>query len=80
MLLASVCAFYQARQKNVEIDYNYEFLALIIFGYFCMVFLSEAQSRYKMLVMPYLCIFAAFGLDSLISVTRRDIKSGASDE
>lgn len=44
--------------KN-KMQLPYEYIILIIFGYFCMIFLSEGQSRYKCLVMPYLIIITA---------------------
>lgn len=63
LLLAGMGAFYFAGKK---IDYCYEFIALIIFGYFCMIFLSEGQSRYKCLVMGYVMITSALGVQFII--------------
>lgn len=44
---------------------SYEFVAFVIFGYFCMMLLAEAQSRYKCLIMPYLVIIAALGWQNI---------------
>lgn len=33
--------------------------SLLIVGFFCMMMISEAQSRYKCLVLPYICIYIA---------------------
>lgn len=46
-----------------EIDLNMELILLTIFGFFCLMLIVEAQSRYKCLIMPLVCIIAAFGLD-----------------
>lgn len=51
-----------------EIHYEWEFLLLIIFGYWCVIMLSEAQSRYKCLIMPYMCIISAAGMNSMIQI------------
>lgn len=39
---------------------------LIVIGYYFVVLISEAQSRYKYLIMPILCILAAIGISSVI--------------
>lgn len=50
--------------KNTRL--GFEFLLLIIFGYFCLTLLSEAQSRYKCLILPFLCVASGMGLDSVL--------------
>ncbi len=40
-------------------EWHYAFIALLILGYACMIVLSEAQSRYKCLIMPYVLILIA---------------------
>ena len=47
-----------------ELHWGLEFLLLIIFGYFCVILISEAQSRYKCLILPYICPIAATGIYS----------------
>lgn len=42
-----------------------ELFRLVIFGYFCLMALSESQSRYKCLIMPYVCILASMGIAKL---------------
>lgn len=51
--------------RNKKINLKYEFVALVIFGYFCMILISEAQSRYKCLVMPYIVIVSALGINKI---------------
>ena len=63
MLASAVGAFVVSRKK--EVNFSVEFLELIIFGYFVMIFIIEAQSRYKCLVMPFICIIAAIGVKFL---------------
>lgn len=53
------CIIYNCRKC---VNYRLEFCFLIVFGYFCLMLLSEAQSRYKCLIMPYLCVIAAVGM------------------
>lgn len=53
-LLAAILKF-KSKDSNL-----YEFfIELVTFGYFCLILLSEAQSRYKCLVIPYIIIIAA---------------------
>ncbi len=66
ILLASVCSLIKIKSR--EIDMKYLFLSLIIFGYFCMIIISEAQSRYKCLVMPYIILLACMGINYMISL------------
>lgn len=63
MLFGLAGAFFTA--KNRKTDLRTEFVLLIIFGYFCLIVLSEAQSRYKCLVMPFICMMAAIGIMEL---------------
>lgn len=44
-----------------------EFFMLIVFGYFCLMIISEVQSRYKCLIMPYLCIQSIMGAADLLN-------------
>lgn len=57
MALASVASFRLAARTPV--NRSYLLLGLIVVGYFLLVLLGEAQSRYKCLIMPYACIFVA---------------------
>lgn len=61
MFLAMMGAFSYARSK--EINFWYEYVVLIIFGYFCVILLSESQSRYKCLVMGYVIIVSSLGIE-----------------
>lgn len=55
-----------ARHASEKIyNYRFVFISLIIFGYFCLMLISEAQSRYKCLIMPYVCIIAAKGIETI---------------
>ena len=59
--------------RRRDINYGMEFVLLTIFGYYCLLFLSEAQSRYKCLITPYLCILAAMGTRKILHpVTERE--------
>lgn len=64
MILALIGGIYFAKKR--ELVFLYEFLALSVFGYFCMIFIAEAQSRYKCLVMPYIIVMSGFGLNVII--------------
>lgn len=63
MFLTAVTCANSIREK---INYKQEFIMLICFGYFCLIFFSEAQSRYKCLVMPYVCILSTIVLKHYI--------------
>lgn len=54
LLIAALCNL-----KSKEPNLYAFFLELIVFGYFCLILLSEAQSRYKCLIIPYIIIIAA---------------------
>ena len=64
MLFATMGLLFVMRNK--EINYSMEFCLLIIFGYFCLLMLSEAQSRYKCLIMPYVCVISAIGICKIV--------------
>lgn len=49
-----------------DICWKKEFLLLIIFGYTCLIIISEAQSRYKCLIMPFMCVISGIGLEKLL--------------
>lgn len=69
MVWATVCAFSYARSK--EINFKYEYIALIIFGYFCVILLSESQSRYKCLIMGYVIIMSSLGIERFKNTAHR---------
>ena len=73
MFFALIAVWSIAKKK--DIDLIKEFLLLIIFGYFCMIFIAEAQSRYKCLVMPYIIIFASIGVGIVLKEIKRIIMS-----
>ena len=50
-------------------------IGLVIIGYFCVVLLSEAQSRYKYLIMPLLCAQAGIGFSTILEASIRHIKN-----
>ena len=54
-----------------DINFQWEFILLIIFGYWCMIMLSEAQSRYKCLVMPCICVIGAVGLNDVVCALKK---------
>ncbi len=58
-----------------DIGLKKEFLLLIIFGYLCLILLSEAQSRYKCLIMPYMCVISGMGTGYTIQRLRGILKS-----
>lgn len=65
--------------RENSINYGFEFVSLIIFGYSCLMLLSEAQSRYKCLIFPYICVLAAIGGRKIIkSVSKNLTKTGES--
>ena len=43
-------------------NYGYLLLSLYCFGFFFLLIIMEAQSRYKIMIIPCLCIFAGYGL------------------
>ncbi len=59
-LLASVRTFLRGNKNT-----GHFLFGLLIFGFFCLLLLSEAQSRYKSNIMPYLSIFAAMGFETV---------------
>lgn len=49
------------------------FITMFMFGYCCMLLLSEAQSRYKSMCLPIICIISAFGIqyiDEIVSLKK----------
>lgn len=62
--------------RRRELDFGMEFIFLIIFGYFCLMLLSEAQSRYKCLIIPYICILSSLGIYQITKTVKERIKNG----
>ena len=67
-IFAIIGTVYFARSK--KINFSFEVLALEIFGYFCLILLSEGQSRYKCLITGCVCIIASKGIDVLRSYVK----------
>jgi len=61
--------------RKKKVNYDIEFIELVIFGYFCLLMLSEAQSRYKCLIMPYVCILSAMGIITIMNTIAERKKS-----
>lgn len=68
LLMVLACAgtalFIIFTKYRIEENSTY-IIILTIFGYFCFMLLSESQSRYKILIMPFICIMAAIPLSFL---------------
>lgn len=58
-----------------EMRYEFLFVSLIIFGFFCLMLISEAQARYKMLIMPYVYIFSAIGMHKTYEIIKRKLQA-----
>ena len=71
MVLGIVGTVFTLRKKNVDME-NMKFALsnLVILGYFCLTVLSEAQSRYKCLIVPFVCIMNAFALMKIYGIFR----------
>lgn len=89
MLLSSIGVIYvlvSNRNKNIpnQVMYidNYMLLMLgtTILGYFCMLIISEAQSRYKCLIIPVIGIFAALGIEGTVSFIKMIIDKRTSHD
>lgn len=63
MFLGMLGAAFILRKKNTDIiNLKFLFSNLIILGYFFLIIVSEAQSRYKCLILPFLCIIDAYAV------------------
>ncbi len=61
---AGICRL--ALHRTIDgIKHEELFINMIVFGFFCLLLIIEAQSRYKCLVMPMICIQAAVGIDMI---------------
>lgn len=71
----SVATDYLYTEKNEAIH----LIKLIIFGYFILLLIIEAQSRYKCLILPLLCILSARSIiKSLDGIQKRNNRSDIS--
>lgn len=63
LILVVLCGISQliSKYKNVNIFY----LFLTVSGFIGILVVSGVQSRYKLIIMPYLVIMGAYGLDSI---------------
>lgn len=57
MMLLGTFASFSFFCNNEKYSFYTFFIGLITFGYFCLIVLSEAQSRYKCLCIPFIIIF-----------------------
>ncbi len=62
MSLACVFAIRTAVSATADERHLRILPGLLVMGFFCLLLLSEAQGRYKCLVMPYVTVFAACAL------------------
>ena len=53
------------------------FVSVYIFGFFLMLLIIEAQSRYKSILIPFICIFAAMGFAALLQAGQKMIARGS---
>lgn len=74
MLFACLAIARIVRESKNGVMVGQLLLALVIFGYFCLMLVSEAQGRYKCLVMPFVFVFAAMGMGSLIRRSPRRVQ------
>lgn len=58
MCVFSVIALVDDFRKD-DMNKEWLFIKLIIFGYFVLLLIIEAQSRYKCLIIPLVCIMAS---------------------
>lgn len=72
-LLCMICAVIGAIPyiKKKNINFAYEYVALLILGYFGVTFLVEGQSRYKCLVMPYVLILSGIGIYNVYMLLKK---------
>jgi len=77
MLLVFFCTIWCAASRKLGESRGVRFIKVIVFGYFCLMLLSEAQSRYKCLVLPLFCIGAALGVNALQKWIIRIIRNEA---
>lgn len=71
MFLASIGSMRAARVGEGEGRSGpLSLLALFVIGFFCLLLLSEAQSRYKSNVLPYVVVFSALGVSSILYTWR----------
>lgn len=64
MFLAAIGIIVLIKRKTSSIDDA--LIVLIVIGYFFITLISEAQSRYKFIVMPLMCIIASIGFCALL--------------
>lgn len=66
MALAAMGAIVSVKKhEEGNLSFALVFLALLLLGFFCLLLLSEAQSRYKSNVLPYVVVFSALGLPAV---------------
>lgn len=75
MFLGIVGAVFILKRENADIKNNKFMLTnLMILGFFCMMLLSEAQSRYKCLILPFVCIIDAYAGFTIYDIVRVKLK------
>jgi len=66
ILLMGFCSFASIKQLLKKSNYNMLLLFnnMIIYGFTWLMFILESQSRYKCLILPFICILAATPFDN----------------
>jgi hypothetical protein len=68
--LGILAAFFELRklkQPKKRFNIGFFMISLYCFGFFLLLLIMEAQSRYKIMIIPFLCILAAYGFDKTCS-------------
>ena len=60
----SIVGVFGAFRRNF--NYGFFYISLYLFGFFLLLLIAEAQSRYKIMIIPFLCIMAAYGFNLLL--------------
>ena len=54
--------FFAIRELKERFNFGLFLISLYCFGFFLLMLIMEAQSRYKVMIIPLLCILAAYGV------------------
>jgi len=71
LLVFSIIGLFGAiKELKERFNYGIFFISLYCFGFFLLLLIMEAQSRYKVMIIPCLCILAAYGYHIVMPSSR----------
>jgi asparagine N-glycosylation enzyme membrane subunit Stt3 len=68
---SAIGAWAALKQLKERFNYGLFLITLYSFGFFILLLIIEAQSRYKIMIIPCLCILAGYGASKVADLYKK---------